>query len=133
MKTLTSTVARIIFAIPFLVFSLGHLMSGPDMAAMIYVVSGSAALVLNYIAGIGMLLAAIAIIANKMARIASLLLALEMLIFVVVLHIPKMMGIGDVSMFCDSPEMMMQVGMVHAMKDFALMGAALLLAGISKE
>ena len=79
MKTLTSTVARIIFAFPFLVFSLGHLMSRPDMAAMIYVVSGSAALVLNYIAGIGMLLAAIAIIANKMARLASLLLALEIL------------------------------------------------------
>lgn len=133
MNILTTTVARIIFAIPFLIFGLGHLMEGPNMAAMIPFVGGTLALILNYIAGIGMLLAAIAIIAKKMARLASLLLAFEMLIFVVVLHIPKMMGMGDVSMFCDSEEMMIQVGMVHTMKDTALMGAALLMAGIMEE
>ena len=53
-----------------------------------------------------------------------------MLFFVVVLHIPKLMGKGDISMWCDSVEMMKQVGMVHTMKDTALMGAALLMAGI---
>jgi uncharacterized membrane protein YphA (DoxX/SURF4 family) len=62
-------------------------MNGPEMAGMIYVVSGTTALVLNYVSGIGMILAAIAIISNKMARLASLLLALEMLIFVVVLYL----------------------------------------------
>ena len=78
-------------------------MSGPEMAGMIPL---PGALILNYIAGLGMFLAAIAIIAKKMAKLASLLLALEMLIFVVVLHIPKMIGKGDLSMFCDSMEMM---------------------------
>lgn len=127
MNILTTTVARIIFGIPFLVFGLGHLMSGPEMAAMIPL---PGAIVLNYIAGFGMLLAAIAIFINKKAKLACLLLAAELLVFIVTLHIPKMMGIGDVSMFCDSMEMMAQVGMVHTMKDFALMGAALAFSGM---
>ena len=36
-------------------------------------------------------------------------------------------------MFCDSMEMMKQVGMIQAMKDIALMGAALLMAEIMDE
>ena len=133
MKALTTTGARIIFGIPLLVFSLGHLMNGGQMAEMIYHVSGTPALILNYIAGLGLLLASIAIFINKKARIACLLLALEMLVFILVLHVPKLMGVGPLNFFCDSVEMMKQVGMVHMFKDMAIMGGALAFAGILNE
>jgi uncharacterized membrane protein YphA (DoxX/SURF4 family) len=130
MKTLTTTVARILFGIPFLVFSLGHLLNGNEMAGMI---PFPGALILNYIAGLGLLLAAIAIFINKKAKLACLLLSLELLLFIVLLHIPKMMGIGDASMFCDSLDMMKQIGMVNTFKDLGLMAAALSFAGILNE
>ncbi len=133
MKTLTTTVARIIFGIPFLLFGLGHMFEGPAMADMIYHVSGTTALILNYIAGLGLILAALAILINKKAKLACLLLSLELLIFIVVLHIPKIMGVGPVEMFCDSTEMMAKTGFVHFFKDFALMGAALMFAGTLKD
>ena len=132
MKILTTTVARVLFAIPFLVFGLGHLMEGSKMADMIYHITGTPSLILNYVAGIGLILASIAIIINKKAKMASLLLALELFLFIVILHIPKMMGIGPVEMFCNDLDMMAQVGMVHMMKDLALMGAALMFAGMLK-
>ena len=130
MNILTTTISRIIFGIPMLIFGLGHLLNGSEMSAMIPL---PGPLILNYIAGSGLVLAAVAIFINKKAKLACLLFAAELLIFIVTLHIPKMMGIGDVSMFCDSMEMMAQVGMIHAMKDFALMGGALAFAGLLKD
>ena len=91
------------------------------------------ALILNYIAGIGLILAAVAIVINKKGKLASLLLAVELLLFIIILHIPKMMGISDPSMYGGNIEWMKMDGMVHTFKDLGLMAAALVFAGILKD
>ncbi len=120
MEMLTTTVARVLFALPFFVFGLGHFMNADEMAAMVPAWM-PAKMFLNYIAGLGMLAASISIVWGKMARLACLLLAVMILIFIVTMHIPNMMG--------DDP-MMKQLGMISTFKDLGLIGASLAFAGI---
>jgi len=119
MKILTTTVARIIFAIPFIMFGLGHFMNAEQMTSMIPQWM-PAPMILNYISGAALILGGVAIITKKMAKIACLLLALMLLIFIVTMHLPNMMG---------TDEMMKQMGMISMLKDFGTMGAALFFAG----
>lgn len=130
MKTLTTTIARCLFAIPLLVFALGHLMNGEQMAAYIPL---PGALVLNYVAGLGLLLAAVAIAINRMAYIACLMLALELLLFIIILHLPKMTGMADPAMYGGNVEYMKMDGMIHTFKDMAIMAASLAFAGQLKK
>ena len=132
MNVLTTTVARILFALPFLIFGLMHLSNGDKMTEMIpsFV---PAPLIMNYIAGAGMALAAIAVIIKKKGDLACLLLALQMLLFIVLLHIPKIMQVPEfVEMMGGNEEMTMATGMVHTLKDLGLMAGALTYAGILK-
>ena len=116
MKLLTTTIARILFALPFGVFGLFHFMGAKDMAGMVPIPGG---VIWIYITGAAMLAACIAIITKKMGKIACLGLALMLLTFIVTIHIP---GLGD--------EATMQMSMVSLLKDMALMGGALTYAGL---
>jgi len=119
MKVLTTTVARILFAIPILFFGINHFMNADMMSSMIPAWM-PAKLFLNYVAGGGLVLAAVAIITQISARLACLLLAVELLIFVLTMHIPTMMD-GD------------PMGMISALKDTALIGGCLVFAGVFGE
>lgn len=119
MKTLTTTVARIVFAIPFLVFGLFHFMNADQMASMVPV---PPKMLWNYVVGIAMIAAGLAFIVNKFAKLAGLLLALLLLIFILGVHIPGIMA-------ADSQQAMMQP-MQGLLKDLALMGGALGFAGM---
>ena len=116
MKILTTTVARILFALPFGIFGLMHLMKADDMAGMVPIPGGA---IWIYITGLALLAASVGIIAKKMGRISSLLLALLLLVFILALHVP---GLGD--------EATMQMSMMSLLKDMGLMGGALTYAGI---
>ncbi len=115
MKLLSSSVARIIFAVAMLIFGLMHLMAGADMAGMVpsFFPGG---VIWVYITGLGLILAGIAIIIKKMGKLASFLLALMLLIFVLSIHLPAVIG-GD------------QMAMSQVLKDLGLMACALLIAG----
>lgn len=117
MKILTTTVARILFALPFGIFGILHLMGADDMAGMVPIPGGVAWI---YITGIVLIAASIAIIANKMGRLASLVLAALLLVFILTLHAPGLMG----------DEMTMKMSMMSLLKDMGLMGGALTYAGI---
>ncbi len=119
MKALTTTVARIIYGIPFVVFGLMHFMKAKAMIGYVPVPGG---VFWVYLIGLALIAAGVAIIIGKMVRLASLLLALLLLIFILTIHIPGIM----------KPEMM-QTEMTMLLKDMALMGGALLLAGIYEE
>lgn len=67
----------------------------------------------------------LAIILNKFTYLAGLLLALELLLFILLLHIPALMNAAD--------DMAMQNAMAALLKDFGLMGAAIMVAGLSKK
>lgn len=118
MATLTGKLARIIFALPFLIFGIMHFMAGNEMAGILAGWPGAVYFV--YFSGLCLILAAIAIIIDKKAKLASLLLALLLLIIIIVVHLP---GLNDPAT--------MQMSMSNALKDLGLMGGALIIAGIS--
>lgn len=118
MKILTTTVARIIFALPFGIFGVMHFMGAKDMAGMVpsFIPGG---VFWIYLTGAALVAACVSIIIQKMAKLASLLLALMLLLFILTMHVPGLMN-----------EMTMQMSMMSLLKDMALMGGALTFAGI---
>jgi uncharacterized membrane protein len=109
-------IARTLYAIPLIVFGLFHFTKGKDMAG--FVLPGwPAATVFVYIAGLGLILAGVSFIINKYVRISGILLALELLIFILAIHIPGLMH-----------EATMQMSLTSLLKDFGLMSAALYIA-----
>jgi uncharacterized membrane protein YphA (DoxX/SURF4 family) len=120
MKTLTN-IGRIVYAIPFLIFGIFHFMNAGGMAERI--LNGWPANVfIVYLTGAALILASISIIINKLARTASLLLALFLLLTIALVHLP---GLAN--------EDTMQMAMSNALKDMGLMGGAIILAGLLKS
>ena len=72
-----------------------------------------------YLTGLALIAACISIIIQKEAKLASLLLALMLGVFILTLHIPGLMN-----------EATMQLSMAALLKDMTLAGAALTYAGI---
>ena len=116
MKTLTA-LGRFIFAIPFIVFGLNYFMHAQEMADMV-LKNWPVAEGLVYIVGLALILAGVSIIINVKARLASLLLALLLFIFIVAIHIPSILNGNNAT---------------NLLKDMALMGASLTYAGILKK
>ena len=81
MKMLTTTGARLLYAIPMAIFGLFHFMNGSQMAGMVpsFIPGG---IFWVYLTGLALVLAAVAIIIQKQARLASLLLAAMLILFV---------------------------------------------------
>jgi putative oxidoreductase len=116
MKTLSS-LGRFIYAIPFIVFGIFHFMNAGSMAGIISKWPVAEGLV--YISGLALILAGVSIILNVKAKLASSLLALLLLIFILGIHIPAVMS-GN------------QMAMMSLLKDTALLGAALTYSGLLK-
>lgn len=121
MKLLTTTIAKYLFALPFAVFGLGHFMNAAEMAEMMNIPGGEA---MVYFTGAALIAAVISILTGKFTKWACLGLALMLILFVVLLHVP-MMGMED--------EMMKQAGMSNMLKDLSLAGGALTYAGLAKD
>jgi putative oxidoreductase len=113
MSMLTSTVARWLFALPFGIFGLLHFMMVENMAGMVPLPGAE---IWVYLTGLALIAACISFIIQKKVRLAGLLLALMLIIFVVAVHIPNAMG-GE------------QSAMPSMLKDLALAGGALFIAG----
>lgn len=80
-------IAKIIFLLPVILIGLGHFSSTDDMARMVPSwLPGPTIWV--YITGVCLLLAALAIILNRKAKLASLLLAILLTAFAVFIHLP---------------------------------------------
>ena len=113
-KVLTTTVARYLYAIPFGIFGVLHFLGGSDMAGMVPIPGG---VIWVYIVGLCLIAACVSIIIEKYTKLACLLLALLLIIFVLSIHLP-----GVIS----DPE---NAGaMSGLLKDAALAGGALILA-----
>lgn len=118
-QVLSHGVLRVIFAIPFAVFGVMHLMSADKMQGMVppYVPGG---IIWVYITGVLLILGALGLILNKSAQIAGYILGALLLIFVLTIHLPKLLE-GD------------QSAMGTLLKDIALMGAALFIGKSSSS
>lgn len=119
MNNLT-TIGRILFAIPFIVFGIMHLMKGSAMAGMVpsYVPGG---VVWIYITGLAMVAAGVSIIIKKMIRTASLLLGVLLIIYILTIHLP---GLGS------ADPMVQMMSMTSLLKDLGLAGAAFMISGL---
>lgn len=109
-------VGRIFFAIPFLGFGVGHLMNAGMMAGMVPIPGG---IIWIYVTGAAMILAGVAALTKIQGKLAMMLLALLLIIYIVTIHIPLML----------KPETQM-MGMQGFYKDLGLAGGALILAGV---
>ncbi|WP_026899107.1 DoxX family membrane protein [Daejeonella oryzae] len=112
-------VLRVLFAIPFAVFGVMHFMYAENMQGMVpaYIPGG---VIWVYITGACLILAALALVINKFAKIAGYLLALMLLVFILTIHLPALLG-GD------------QNAMGSLLKDFSLMAAAMFVANFSSK
>lgn len=116
-------IGRVVFALPLIAFGLMHLAKSEDMAGMV-LADWPMAQGLVIVSGVGLLLGGVSIIWGKMAKIACILVALLMLVFIISLHMPNAMG---------DDEMMKQMGMISTLKDLGIMGGALVLAAVFAE
>jgi uncharacterized membrane protein len=107
--------AKYIFALPFLVFGAMHLMMADNMAGLVpaYVPGG---VIWVYLTGVALVAASLAIMVGKMAKLASFLLGVLMLVFAFTIHLAAVVG-GD------------QMAMGSFLKDMALAGAAFFYSG----
>jgi uncharacterized membrane protein YphA (DoxX/SURF4 family) len=127
MKTL-SFLGRILYAVPFAIFGIFHFMKASSMASQ-YIKGWPIAEGLVYITGLAFILAAISIIINIKSRLACLLLALLLLIFVLAIHLPRIMSGNQLSMM----SLLKNTALISLLKDTALMGAALTYSTILKK
>jgi uncharacterized membrane protein len=116
-----ATVGRILFALPFGIMGMNHFFMYNYYVGMVSsFIPGGGFTVL--ITGLALIAACIAIISKKLIRIACLLLALLLLIFICTIHIPGLFVPESANM-----------AMIELLKDTALMGGSLLVAGIYRE
>ncbi|MEN9511426.1 MAG: hypothetical protein RLZZ370_1245 [Bacteroidota bacterium] len=112
-------VARIVFALPFILFGAMHLMGADQMAGMVpsWLPGG---VLWIYITGLAQIAGGLAIILDKMMPLASNLLAVLMLVYVILIQYPML-----------SHEATRQIGMAGVLKDLGLAGGALLAGFLS--
>ena len=96
-----------LYAVPFLIFGIFHFTSLEIMAGMAPF-GGKAVIILT---GLALIAAAVSMFIGKMDKLATMLLAVMLILFVAIIHFPS----G-------------QDGMTNALKDLALAGAALMYA-----
>jgi putative oxidoreductase len=108
------SLGRWLFPIPFAVFGLIHVMDTSQMADRIPTYL-PVPIFWVYLAGAGLVAAATAMLLGKYDKLAATLLAVELLLFVLLLHLPKLVG-GDSS------------ALAVMLKDLSLSGAAMLYA-----
>lgn len=111
-----------LFGVPWLVFGIQHFMYA-DFVASLVPTYFPARLFFAYFTGAAMFVAGVSLIINIKSRLAATLLGVMLLMFVLLIHIPKLVG---------DPTVMMT--WTRALQDVAIASAALMLAGaLSKQ
>jgi len=120
MKNL-SVIGRVLFAFPFAIFGLNHLIFYNFYIGTVssFIPLGPYTIILT---GIFLIMASLSIIFNKYIKVATILLSVLLLIFILTIHIP---GLFD-------PEKW-QFALIELLKDTSLMGGSLMIAGMVIE
>jgi putative oxidoreductase len=122
-NTLQTTIARILFAIPFGVIGINHFFVVDFFKGMLtsFIPGGGFTIVFT---GVLLLAASISIILKKYIVISCWLLAILLGLFILTIHIPNLFVFEGEDM---------QFALMQLIKDTALMGSALMIAGIYKD
>jgi uncharacterized membrane protein YphA (DoxX/SURF4 family) len=116
---LTGHIARILFALPFLLFGISHMIMADRMAPIVEDRMPGNGKIWIYLCGAFLIVASLAIIVRKFDFWAALGLALLLLLYVLVLHAPN--AASD------------PLAMSNTLKDIALAGGALIYAGTTRS
>ena len=119
MKTNLTTIGRIIFGLAVAFFGIGHLTNANAMSFMIPGFLSTMAVPLVYFTGVCLLAAAVSFIINRYTFYSGILLAIFLIIIILTVHLP---GLSDPAR--------MQISMSMMVKDSAMAGAALMIAGM---
>ena len=118
-----SNVARMVFAATMALFGVFHFLGAKGMVGMVPAYLGFLpAEIWVYLTGLGLLAAAAAFILDQKVKLAGYLLALMLVLFVLMLHVPCL---GD-------PEKG-QMAMLMMLKDLGLAMCSVLIANASEE
>ncbi len=117
MKSTLLTAGRMLYAIPFAIFSLFHFMNAEGMSGMVPVPGG---IFWVYLTGVAMLAAAVSIIIKKKSALATLLLGILLIVYALSIQLPMVLG-GN------------EMAMGQVLKDFALAGAAFYYSGNNED
>lgn len=121
MDLLTKKIAKIIYAIPMLVFGIMHFIYADTMTGAVpSFIPGGVFWV--YLTGVALVAVSISIFSGILTRIATLLLALMLFIFMFTIHLPGMFE-----------EATRQASILSFLKDMGLAAGALLIAGLDKK
>jgi putative oxidoreductase len=120
MKKLT-TVGRILFALPFLVFGINHFLMLDYYVGMLtsFIPLGAYTIILT---GILLIITSISIITKKFIIQSTIILASLLFLFIVTIHIPHLFDGSDRT-----------VTLIALLKDVSLMGGSVMIAGMSME
>jgi uncharacterized membrane protein len=122
-QSLTSRMSIIILSIVMILFGMYHYLYPKNLLVFVpaYLPGG---IVWVYITGTAFILAALAFLSHKMVRLAAILLAILLAIFVFTIHLPNYLNAGD--------KEMQQIALINLLKDLALSAFALHIASNAK-
>ena len=124
MNFLTSTGARLLFALPLVAFGLSHYANAEAMSGMVPSYMPLGGMFWTYASGTSLILAAISIVIKKLDYISCLSLAGTVFAFALMVHLPNMMG---------TDPMMKMMGTVSFLKDTMIAGGALAFAHLAEK
>lgn len=114
-------VGRILFALPFAVFGINHILMMDYYLGMLtsFVPLGGYTIILTGLIMIGV---SVSIITKKYIRLSTLILAGLLFVFIVTIHIPHLLDGSDKTPI-----------LIALLKDISLMGGSLMIAGYCWE
>jgi uncharacterized membrane protein len=110
---------KFMYIIPIGIFGLMHMASAEQMSGLVPAWLPLKVIIV-YLTGLSLIAATVAVVINKKVKLAMTLLAVELLLFVVLIHLMNVIG-GDP----------MQIGMV--LKDTSMAGAAFYFASQAED
>jgi putative oxidoreductase len=130
MKYMT-TIGRILFALPFGILGLNHFLMMSYYTGMVstFIPGGGYIIIIT---GLALIAACISIIAKKYIQLSCLLLALLLFIFILTIHVPGLFDATPVTLM-KLETTASTLAFIELLKDVALMGGALMIAGIYRE
>ena len=116
-------IGRILYALPFAFMGINHFVMMDFYAGMLtsFMPGGGFTIIL---VGIILLLASISILTKKFVQLSSYVLAGLLLLFIITIHIPHLFDPGDLDV---------NLVVFSMVKDVALMGGSLMIAGACKS
>ncbi len=116
---IVSRIAIYLLAVVMIIFGIYHFLNAHDLVGFVpdYIPGG---IIWAYFVGGAFILVGLAFITNKMVKLAGYVLALMLVIFILVIHLPNYLDAGN--------KEMQSMALVNLLKDTAIAGFALHIA-----